>query len=154
MQYEAYVLYAVQVTLYDNILRLRCRVANSSNSSPDSKWRMPCPTWTRSSFSLGTSLMSTMSFLTSWRSSNHRRKFSQTFIPCLCIGGFQAPPAARFGFLITLSLLGGFFSNLAGVCSSPGDFFWNMLQWHFDQSERSHDQKCVFRKGVLVRTIT
>ena len=47
---------------------------------------------------------------------------------CLCIGGFQAPPAPRFVFLITLSLLGGFFSNLAGVCSSPGEFFWNMLQ--------------------------
>ena len=33
------------------------------------------------------------------------------------------PPALRFLFLITLSPLGGFFSNLVGVCSSLGEFF-------------------------------
>ena len=40
----------------------------------------------------------------------------------LCIGGYQVKPAPHFVFLITLGLLGGFFSNLAGVCSSPRIF--------------------------------
>ena len=42
---------------------------------------------------------------------------------CLCMGGYQAPPAPHFIFLITLSPLGGFFSNLAGVCSSLVEVF-------------------------------
>ena len=42
---------------------------------------------------------------------------------CLYMGGNQALPAPRFVFLITLSPLGGFFSNWAGVCSSPGELF-------------------------------
>ena len=45
---------------------------------------------------------------------------------CLYVGGYLAPPAPlllgapRFLFLITLWLLGGFFSNLAGLCRRPG----------------------------------
>ena len=48
---------------------------------------------------------------------------------CLCMGELQAPPAPpappapHFVFLITLSPLGGFFSNLAGLGSSLGEFF-------------------------------
>ena len=51
---------------------------------------------------------------------------------CLCMGELPAPPAPpapaappapHFVFLITLSPLGGFFSNLAGLGSSPGEFF-------------------------------
>ena len=45
---------------------------------------------------------------------------------CLCMGELQAPaaPAApHFVFLITLYPLGGFFSNLAGLGSSLGEFF-------------------------------
>ena len=34
-----------------------------------------------------------------------------------------APPAPHFVFLITLQPLGGFFSNLAGLGSSLGEFF-------------------------------
>ena len=44
----------------------------------------------------------------------------------LCMGENQAPtalPAACFVFLITLLPFGGFFSNLAGVCSSLREFF-------------------------------
>ena len=50
--------------------------------------------------------------------------------------------------------LGGFCSNLAHVCSSPEKMFLNMVSWHINQSEKSHDQKHVFERGVPVRMIT
>ena len=42
---------------------------------------------------------------------------------CLYMGGNQSPTAPRFVFLITFVIVGRFFSNLAGVCSSRGEFF-------------------------------
>ena len=42
---------------------------------------------------------------------------------CLCMGELQAPAAPHFVFLVTLLPLGGFFSNLAGLGSSLGEFF-------------------------------
>ena len=38
---------------------------------------------------------------------------------------------------------GGFSSNLAHVCSSLGKIL-NMVQQHFNQSEKSHDPKTCF----------
>ena len=74
---------------------------------------------------------------------------------CLYIGGFQAPPAPaapsapRFVFLITLSLLGGFFSNLAGVCSSPGKFF-GICCSDISTNQRGHMTKNVFFERVCL----
>ena len=68
---------------------------------------------------------------------------------CLCMGGYlalpapAAPPAPHFIFLITLSPLGGFFSNLAGVCSSLGEFF-GIYCSDISTTQRGHMTKNVF----------
>ena len=67
------------------------------------------------------------------------------------MGGNQAP---RFVFLITLWLLGGFFSNMAGVCRGPGDFFLICCS-DILTNQRGHMTKTLFLSmGKLVRMIT
>ena len=71
----------------------------------------------------------------------------------LYIGGNQAPLAPHFIFLITLWPFGGFFSNLAGVCSSPGEFC-GICCSDILTNQRGHMTKNVFcpddnLKGIL-----
>ena len=72
---------------------------------------------------------------------------------CLCMGELQAPPALpapaapHFVFLITL--FGGFFSNLAGLGSSLGEFFLICCS-DISTNQRGHMTKNVsFRGGSL-----
>ena len=69
-------------------------------------------------------------------------------------GDLQALPAPHFVFLITLQPLCGFFSNLAGLGSSLGEFFLICCS-DISTNQRGHMTKNVFfSMGKLVRMIT
>ena len=58
-----------------------------------------------------------------------------------------APAAPHFIFLETLSPLGGFFSNLAGVCSKLGEFF-RIYCSDISTNQRGHMTKKSFFRWV------